>query len=580
MVGNLESLVVKIQADVSGLRVAMDGANQKLNAFGSLATSTGKIAAGAFASIGFAAANMATSALASIPRIADSMTLLKARLEVATGSAQAAEAAFNALVRISNSTGQAVADLSSLYNKFALANQTLGLSQSELLRITETFAKTLTIAGASTAEANSAILQFGQAMGAGVLRGEELNALMESNSYFAIKLAESLGVPVGELRKMGEQGKLTSDLIVQAMRDMQAEVDATAAKIPMTLGRQMQELSNTFSIAVSDINEATGAINGLIKLVQVLSQSLQGLAFLAKAAFDPFKTLGTGEKIGNLIGRPAQQSFPVSSSLPQGLQQSIAPIGGGFTPFNPDAAPKIKEVVATVKKASASISGGQGSLRKATQEARESMDGLKVSTEAFGNGLVTAEEPMAHINDFLEANKKKAEDVKQGMRELGMSFTSAFEDAITKGGDLRDVMQGLYQDIARIITRKAITEPLAEAATGILGSFDFGSIFSGLFGRAGGGQVSAGRAYMVGEHGKEMFVPSSDGRIMTAQQTKNLSGASPTIYQSFNIQTGIEGVARAEILKAAPALMAQAKEATLAAIRRGGSAAQTVGLRA
>ncbi len=628
MVGNLEQLVVKIQADVSGLQTSISRAERSVKGFGNLATTTGKIAAGAFASIGFSMANMAGSALASIPRIADSMTMLKSRLEIATGSAAGAEAAFSKIRAISGATGQSIDNLAALFNRLSLANQTLQLSQDELLRTTETFAKTLVISGTSTAEASSATLQFSQALASGVLRGEELNALLESNSYFAIQLAESLGVPIGELRKMGEQGLLTSDIIVQAMRDMQAEVDATAAKIPQTLGRQMTILQNDFAVFADKMNETLGLIPRLITLIQSLTEAVSFLGKalnIAKSSFADIAALGdsgsldrmTLARIGVVPNNAPQQnqSFPVLPPSLQGfagfseMPANLPAISGAAKPKPPKLKPaggsdplkKERDAIAdylrdfnqqlaaldnqilTFGKAEAEIEkvNKQQELMNMLQD--ENIKLTDSQRDAFNGMLQDYTDRIDKLDELKkaeEAAKDAAQRNKQAMQELGATFSSAFEDAIVKGGNLRDVMQGLYQDIARIITRKAITEPLAGAAEGLLKGIDFGSIFGGLFGRAGGGQVRAGQAYMVGESGREMFIPESNGRIMTAGQTRNMGGASPTIYQSFNIQTGIEGVARAEILKAAPALMEQAKQATLSAIRRGGSAAQTVGLRA
>ena len=96
-------------------------------------------------------------------------------------------------------------------------------------------------------------------------------------------------------------------------------------------------------------------------------------------------------------------------------------------------------------------------------------------------------------------------------KELGMTFSSAFEDAVIGGNKLRDVFDGLLQDIARIILRRSVTEPLANA----IGGMDWGSLFGGIFGaRANGGPVTAGAPYIVGERGPEMFVPSTSGKVL------------------------------------------------------------------
>lgn len=118
--------------------------------------------------------------------------------------------------------------------------------------------------------------------------------------------------------------------------------------------------------------------------------------------------------------------------------------------------------------------------------------------------------------------------------ELGLTFTSAFEDAIVKGMSFRDVLKGIEQDIARIIIRNTITKPAGDAISGAVkdssfikaaGDF-FGSMFGG--GKAEGGSVSSGTPYLVGERGPELFMPGRSGTIVPNNQlgggiTQNLT---------------------------------------------------------
>lgn len=134
-----------------------------------------------------------------------------------------------------------------------------------------------------------------------------------------------------------------------------------------------------------------------------------------------------------------------------------------------------------------------------------------------------------------------AEKTKSVWEQLGPTFSSAFEDAIVSGKKFGDVLKGLEQDIIRIITRKAITEPLGNAIGGMFGGSSgdgfLSSIFGNLFGgaRAMGGPVSAGRAYLVGEQGPELFMPRGNGQIMPAGQTAKAVGN--TFNFTFSIPT-------------------------------------------
>jgi hypothetical protein len=106
-------------------------------------------------------------------------------------------------------------------------------------------------------------------------------------------------------------------------------------------------------------------------------------------------------------------------------------------------------------------------------------------------------------------------DVNDLGQSLGMSFSSAFEEAILSGNKFRDVLKGLLDDILRILVRTTISAPLASAA---------GDFFSGMFGgaRASGGPVSAGTTYLVGEKGPELFTPDASGAILDHKKTNRI----------------------------------------------------------
>lgn len=224
----------------------------------------------------------------------------------------------------------------------------------------------------------------------------------------------------------------------------------------------------------------------------------------------------------------------------------------------------------------AGIEGASGLLRTYERD----MQTLNV---ALNNGVMTeaefgeaVERTSLRLGQQIEELGRRGQGVNNMGRDLGMTFSSAFEDAILKGRRFSDVLKSIAQDIARIIVRQSITAPLGNALSQAFGSLDFGSMFSGMFGgaRAEGGPVFSGRAYMVGERGPELFVPGTAGGIVP-----NSGGI--TVNQSFSVDArgADEGVIprlRAEMIAIAQASNAQ----LLDAIQRGGSVAKTVGRRA
>lgn len=168
--------------------------------------------------------------------------------------------------------------------------------------------------------------------------------------------------------------------------------------------------------------------------------------------------------------------------------------------------------------------------------------------------------------------REEAEPLKDVARDLGFTFSSAFESAIIEGEKLRVVLHGLLQDIARIILRKTVTEPLAQGITNAiavgLGSFGFGGGPEQLGGpRAAGGPVAPGFTYLVGEDGPELFVPRTSGSIVPNDR---FGGDGTIVIQQHNSFHGdFRIAARAEIQSMMPQIAETARAATFDAMERG-----------
>jgi hypothetical protein len=140
----------------------------------------------------------------------------------------------------------------------------------------------------------------------------------------------------------------------------------------------------------------------------------------------------------------------------------------------------------------------------------------------------------------LDKVKEKTGEVNDFAKSLGMTFSSAFEDAIIKGSSFRDVLKGIEQDIARIIIRQGVSVPAANAIGDLLSKINWGGGTSGaeqLSGppeeRAFGGSVSGGMPYLVGERGPELFVPGMSGTVVP----NDALGGSVSIYQTINVDS-------------------------------------------
>lgn len=207
-------------------------------------------------------------------KTADTMNLLEARVKLVTKATDDYKVAQSQLLKIANENRVNVESVTKLYTKLADPIRQMGGTMQTTLNITNAFSKALLVGGANTEEAASATLQFAQAMGSGVLRGDEFNSIAEASPRILKAVADSLGVAQGKLRDMAADGKLTAGIVGGALLESMTQLEAEAAKMPLTVGGAFQILKNNLAVSIQEFDKATGASTTLANSIMGLSQSL------------------------------------------------------------------------------------------------------------------------------------------------------------------------------------------------------------------------------------------------------------------------------------------------------------------
>lgn len=238
-------------------------------------------------------AGMLASAFAvhKIIEYADAYTSLQNKLKLVTNSTTELGYATDEVAQIAKRTGQALGATGDLYFKISQNTEKLGVSMTDVSRITETFAKTLAISGASTQGAEAAILQFGQALASGVIRGDEFNSVAENAPAALDAFARALEVPKGELRKLAAEGMLTSDILISALQEQSQVVDDLYAKTETTIGQASTKLKNSMILFVGQLDTAVGASKSLVSSLEGISNWLDSGTPLENTAYQ-FKLWG------------------------------------------------------------------------------------------------------------------------------------------------------------------------------------------------------------------------------------------------------------------------------------------------
>lgn len=148
-------------------------------------------------------------------------------------------------------------------------------SSAEIVAFAEQINKQMTLSGASTVGAQAAMLQLTQAMSSGVLRGEELNSILEQTPTIAQSIADYMGVTTGEMREMASEGAISAEVVKNAMFAASEETNAKFAQMPMTWGQVWTSFKNTATMALQPV--LTG-INFLANNIDIIGPAVLGLA--------------------------------------------------------------------------------------------------------------------------------------------------------------------------------------------------------------------------------------------------------------------------------------------------------------
>lgn len=184
-------------------------------------------------------------------------------------------------------------DMAAVVAKFGNNARDAFSSQQEVIDFATLVQKQMTIAGASTNEASNAMMQLSQALGSGTLRGDELNSIFEQAPNLIQSIADYLNMPIGEIRAMAAEGKLTADIVKNAIFAASDEINTQFEAMPMTWGQVWTSMQNTalmkFQPVLNKINDLANserfqtAINSVLNGLAIVSTMLLSIMDLVGA---------------------------------------------------------------------------------------------------------------------------------------------------------------------------------------------------------------------------------------------------------------------------------------------------------
>lgn len=373
-------------------------------------------------------------------QMADSVTILRNRLELATGSATKAAAAFDGIFRAAQSSRTSFTELGATYATVARAGQQLGLSQDKLMTVTQAIGNAMAISGGSAAGMQAALVQLGQGMSAGVLRGEELNSVMEQSPRLAQALADGFGVPIGQLRKLGEEGALTSQRVIEALTKSAPKLAEEVKNATMTFGQALTVLDNSMTVFVGRVDEASGVSKLLAAALVGVSQALDAVGEVIKANETAFTMLA-----GTVLAGGAVLGAATAWAALKGVLVLMAPLLAGI-------AAAMTPVVLTITAIAAAIGlvvTGINAFRNSEAGLKNRIQFLEGGDSIRGPRGAEREAEIARLRQQLADQQYRpvpTDALRASEREMGVASAAAQAAELKKLTDVKEKLAGVDKE--------------------------------------------------------------------------------------------------------------------------------------
>ena len=399
----------------------------------------------------------------------------------------------NAATAASNKFGLSQTQANKEFAQIYARLRPIGLELEDIRTVYEGFNTAAKLSGTSASEASGAFLQLSQALGTGVLRGEELNSVFEQTPAIVQAIAKEMGVEVGQMRELAKQGKVTIDYILPALERLRtegAEKLTEAMKGPEQQFRNLKIATEELQIAAVEDNltTITDGVKALTGAVNILNKAIKSDEF--KGFMDFLRFGGDGNPFDN---EDLMTELEKNRTRYQSQNMDLSNTDQGSI--------RVRFRHADIDKTTNSLKKLNDEWKKGAQEGlKKYSDGLKdISTKVAG--MVT--------NAF------------QKMEDALVTF-------VTTGKlEIKSLVQSIISDLARLAIQQTIMQPLTDA---------FKSALPSLFGapaapagpaKANGGIISSPQRVLLGEAGEsELVIPASKMDSAMRRYAKGARGSS------------------------------------------------------
>ncbi|HCQ9180004.1 tape measure protein [Proteus mirabilis] len=279
---NVGEIVYQVQMDVQQLLTSQRQLEQRLNRMDDSFNRTSQSVNNterSMLSLSKVAASLAGYLSASmVASYSEAWTELNNKL---SNSVRASESLIDVTQRvfdISQATRSSLDATATLYARLERGTREYNTSAADLAKLTSIINQGFIVSGATAIEAENAIIQLSQGIASGVLRGEEFNSVAEQGSRLMVALADSMGVGIGQLRKMAAEGKLTTDVVVKGLLSQGDAIGKEFAKTTRTMSQAFQEAGNNLTKFLGENTTIKSTISAFSDAVITVSKNLDELS--------------------------------------------------------------------------------------------------------------------------------------------------------------------------------------------------------------------------------------------------------------------------------------------------------------
>lgn len=225
--------------------------------------------------------------------ISDELTQTTSRLDMMNDGVQTTAELVNMVYAAAQDARGSFSQMTDVVARFGNNAKDAFSSSEEVVAFADLIQKQMTIAGASTQEAANAELQLSQALGSGVLRGDELNSIFEQAPNLIQNIADYLDVPIGKIREMAADGELSADVVKAAIFSAADDINSKFNEMPMTWGQMWQSMQNTALIAFQPVLQRLNDLANSEAFQTFVQNAVEAMATLANIVLNIFELVGT-----------------------------------------------------------------------------------------------------------------------------------------------------------------------------------------------------------------------------------------------------------------------------------------------